>query len=275
MSALLALLCAGLWGASDFTGGQVTKRFTAIRVLAVSQLIALIAGVLIALVSGQTHLTMRIVVGGIGGGIAGYIGMVCLYTGLATGRMGVVSPISSLGAAIPVVYALITGTHISHGKILGCGLALLGAFLTSGPEFSQKFDLRPLLLAFGAALSFGISILFMAHGSKDSAFLTMVMMRFATMPFNIGLIAKNKGFGGFGRRDVPLLVFIGLADFAANITLGYATHIGSMPLAVVLGNLYPVCTAILAFTILHERLHRAQYFGALSAIAGVAIITAL
>jgi drug/metabolite transporter (DMT)-like permease len=275
MSALLALMCAGLWGASDFTGGQVTKRFAAIRVLAVSQLIALLAGVVIALVSGQTHLTMKIVIGGVGGGIAGYIGMVCLYTGLATGRMGVVSPISSLGAAIPVLYALITGTHISHGKILGCALALIGAFLTSGPEFSQKFDLQPLLLAFGAALSFGISILFMAHGSQDSAFLTMVMMRVATAPFNIGLIVRSKSFGGFSRRDIPLLIFIGLADFAANITLGYATHIGSMPLAVVLGNLYPVCTAILAYAVLLERLHRAQYIGAISAVAGVALITAL
>jgi drug/metabolite transporter (DMT)-like permease len=48
---------------------------------------------------------------------------------------------------------------------------------------------------------------------------------------------------------------------------------GLVSLAVVLGSLYPIVTALLAFKILHERLHKIQYVGIGFAIAGVAVIS--
>jgi len=56
--------------------------------------------------------------------------------------------------------------------------------------------------------------------------------------------------------------------------LGVATTKGLVSLAVVLGSLYPIVTALLAFKLLHERLHKIQYFGIVFAIAGVAVIAA-
>jgi drug/metabolite transporter (DMT)-like permease len=68
-------------------------------------------------------------------------------------------------------------------------------------------------------------------------------------------------------------VGIGAADFIANLLLGVATTKGLVSLAVVLGSLYPIVTALLAFKILHERLHKIQYVGIGFAIAGVAVIS--
>ena len=45
-------------------------------------------------------------------------------------------------------------------------------------------------------------------------------------------------------------------------------------LANVLGALYPIMTALLAFKYLHERLHKVQYAGIISAVLGVALIAA-
>jgi drug/metabolite transporter (DMT)-like permease len=42
----------------------------------------------------------------------------------------------------------------------------------------------------------------------------------------------------------------------------------------VLGALYPIFTALLAFQFLHERLHKVPYIGIAAAVAGVAIISA-
>jgi drug/metabolite transporter (DMT)-like permease len=42
----------------------------------------------------------------------------------------------------------------------------------------------------------------------------------------------------------------------------------------VLGSLYPVFTVLLAYFVLHERLHKAQYLGGALAVAGVALISA-
>ncbi len=274
MASLLALLSAALWGSSDFEGGRLSKRYPAISVLGATQLISLVFGALLVIAIGQTDLTPKIFFAGAMAGIGGYIGLICLYAGLATGRMGVVSPISSLSAVIPMSIALIGGERLTTGKAIGCVLALLGAFLTSGPEFSKGVSLKPLLLAFGAALGFGTALSFMAIGSETEPILTMVCMRITTAIITIAIAIRLKGFGGLGIKNLPSLIFIGVADFAANATLGLAIQRGPDAIAIVLGALYPVFTVLLAFLLLRERLHKVQYVGGAAAVAGVALISA-
>jgi drug/metabolite transporter (DMT)-like permease len=42
----------------------------------------------------------------------------------------------------------------------------------------------------------------------------------------------------------------------------------------VLGSLFPIATALLAFKFLHERLQKVQYIGIALAVTGVALISA-
>ena len=274
MASLLALFSAVLWGSSDFEGGRISKRYPAISVLGSTQLISLVFGLVLVFALGETDVTPKIFWAGAAAGIFGYIGLVCLYAGLATGRMGVVSPISSLSTLIPMSIALIGGERMSTGTAIGCALALIGAFLTSGPEFSQGVSLKPLLLAFGAALGFGTALSFIAVGAKEAPILTMVCMRVATAFITIAIAIRLKGFGGLGKRNLPSLIFIGIADFAANATLGLAVNSGPVAVSMVLGALYLVFTVLLAFFLLHERLHKVQYVGGIAAVAGVALISA-
>jgi drug/metabolite transporter (DMT)-like permease len=76
-----------------------------------------------------------------------------------------------------------------------------------------------------------------------------------------------------GKSQVPLLIFIGIADFSANLILGIATTKGLVSLAMVMGSLFPIMTSLLAFIFLKERLHRIQYAGIASAVIGVAMIS--
>jgi drug/metabolite transporter (DMT)-like permease len=151
---------------------------------------------------------------------------------------------------------------------------MLGGFLASGPEVSQGLPLKPVLLALSAAFFFGVALVCMAMGSESSALMTMTTMRTTTLLLGIGLFMKFKNIGGLGKSQLPLLVFIGVADFAANLLLGVATTKGLVSLAMVLGSLYPIATAVLAFKFLHERLHRVQYVGIFFAVVGVSLISA-
>ncbi len=274
MASLLALLSAALWGSSDFEGGRISKRYPAISVLGATQLISLVFGLALTIAVGETEVTPKIFLAGAAAGLFGYIGLICLYAGLSTGRMGVVSPISSLSVLIPMTVALIGGETMSTLTAIGCALAIIGGFLTSGPEFSQGVSLKPLLLATGAALGFGSALTFMAIGAAEAPILTMVCMRIATAFVTIAIAIRKKGFGGLGRKNLPSLIFIGIADFAANAALGLAVNIGPVAISMVLGALYPVFTVVLAFFILHERLHKAQYIGGIAAVIGVALISA-
>ena len=144
--------------------------------------------------------------------------------------------------------------HLGHtaGGVVGVVIALVGVFCASGPELSQGLPLKPLLLALGAAAGFGCALTFIAMGSQSSALLTMVSMRSATFFITIALAIKFKTTGKFNKQDMPALIFIGAADFIANLLLGIACTKGLVSIAMVFGSLYPIATAILAFKFLHE-----------------------
>jgi drug/metabolite transporter (DMT)-like permease len=189
--------------------------------------------------------------------------------------MGVVSPISALSAIIPLLYALIFLNERLTGLVaIGVIFALLGAVLASGPELSQGFPLKPVFLALGAAVGFGTCLIFMTEGSESSALMTMVSMRASTFLISLTILIRLRGTGGMGKSHIGLLIFIGVADFSANLILGIATTRGLVSLAMVLGSLFPIVTALLAFIFLKERLHRVQYVGIVSAVFGVAMIAA-
>ncbi|CAN2205717.1 RhaT Permeases of the drug/metabolite transporter (DMT) superfamily [Candidatus Nanopelagicaceae bacterium] len=279
MASALALLSSLLWGSADYHAGNLSKKFPAIAVLAVSQAIGFITGVFLVVVTGawraEAFGSDGYLVPGVLAGLAGYLGLISLYAALSTGRMGVVSPISSLSALIPLAFALIyKGDQLSTVLSIGVILAMLGGFLASGPEVSQGLPLKPVLLALSAALFFGIALVCMALGSESSALMTMTTMRTTTLIVGIALFIRFKSVGGLGRKQLPLLIFIGVADFAANLLLGVATTKGLVSLAMVLGALYPIATALLAYKFLHERLHRVQYVGIAFAVVGVSLISA-
>ena len=278
MASLLALLSSGLWGSADYHAGKLSKKFPSIAVLATSQAIGFITGLILVLATGawsaQAFGSDGYFFAGACAGLCGYAGLMSLYAALSTGRMGVVSPISSLGSLIPLAYAIIIkGDQLSTILSIGVAAALLGGFLASGPEVSQGLPLKPVLLSLSAAVFFGFALVFMAIGSVSSALMTMTMMRTTTLIIGIGIFLKFRHMGGLGKPELPILIFIGVADFAANLLLGVATTKGLVSLAMVLGSLYPIATALLAYKFLHERLHKVQYVGIAFAVIGVALIS--
>ena len=90
MATLLALLSSVLWGAADFFGGKLSKRYQAIAVTAVSQAFGLLTGIIIVLVSSSWLAPSlgwdNYFLSGVLAGLFGFVGLIAFYTGLATGR---------------------------------------------------------------------------------------------------------------------------------------------------------------------------------------------
>jgi drug/metabolite transporter (DMT)-like permease len=255
----------------------MTKRFKAIAVTGASQAFGLITGIILVVVTGS-YIAPNLSWDGYflpaaGAGIAGFFGLVSFYSGLATGRMGVVSPISTLSAVIPLSFAFVSGERPTAIQILGMCIALLGAFCASGPDIVKGLPIKPLLYGLGAALGFGIALALMAQGSKTSSLMTMTSMRVISVSMCIFIALRFRTVGGFRLSDVWLLIVIGMTDFAANLLLGVATTKGLVSVAMVFGALFPIVTSLLAFKFLKERLHKVQYLGILFAVAGVSLIS--
>lgn len=278
MGSLLALLSSVLWGTADYLAGNLSKRFKAIAVTGVSQSFGLLFGVVCILLFAdfiEPNLSMDgYFLPGVIAGIAGFIGLVAFYTGLATGRMGVVSPISSLSVVIPLVFALAQGERPTVTQTIGIIVAILGAFMASGPEVRNGLPIKPLMFALIAAIGFGTALTFIAIGSETDSLHTMTAMRVASVSICILLALRFRTVGGFAKNNIPLLIFIGVADFLANFLLGVATTKGLVSVAMVFGSLFPVVTILLAYKFLHERLQKVQYVGIAFAIGGVILIAA-
>ena len=278
MGSLLALLSSVLWGTADYLAGNLSKRYKAIAVTGVSQFFGLLFGIS-AILLFSDFITPNLswdgyLIPGVIAGIAGFIGLVSFYTGLATGRMGVVSPISSLSVVIPLIFALTRGERPTNLQAVGILIAIAGAFMASGPEIKNGLPLKPIMFAVIAAVGFGTALTFIAIGSETDSLHTMTAMRVASVTVCVFLALKYKTIGGFVKGNIPLLVFIGIADFLANFLLGVATTKGLVSIAMVLGSLFPIVTILLAYKFLNERLMKVQYFGIAFALAGVLLIAA-
>ena len=53
MATLLALISSLLWGSADFEAGRLSKRYPALVVLGISQIIGLFTGIIIIIISGD------------------------------------------------------------------------------------------------------------------------------------------------------------------------------------------------------------------------------
>jgi drug/metabolite transporter (DMT)-like permease len=274
VAVLLALLSSGMWGTADFLGGVVSRRLPPLAVYGISQAVGFVILVIAATATGGWAAEPGYWLWAIAASILGMVAMLAFYRALSIGPMGIVSPLVSLSVLVPVAVALLRGETPSSIQILGIIAAIVGILLASGPELSGAESARPLILAGVAALGFGGMFVFMAAGSAHDPLMTMTGMRVTTMVIFAVVLLKVRGFGGAVPRDLGPLAIIGVFDALANVAFGFATTLGLLATTSVLGDLYPVVTALLAAIVLHERLRAVQYAGVAAALAGVMLISA-
>ena len=131
MTVLLSLLAAASYGLGDFNGGIFSKRGGPWAVSLLAQLGGTVLVLLVVLVDGgspdRTDFAWALL-GGVGNGF----GTAFLYRGLAAGRMGVVAPVSGVGAVlVPVVVGVVTGERPGPAVWAGLLLAVPAIFLVS------------------------------------------------------------------------------------------------------------------------------------------------
>lgn len=276
MLSLLALASSAVWGTSDFFGGLIAKRLPAIAVVGVTQGLAFVlltVIVLVRLAQGHPPEWGPWVGWAMLAGLAGASGLVAFYTALASGTMGVVAPIASLGVVVPVALGVASGETPSPWVWLGILVAVVGIVLASGPELSGAVSPRPVVLAGCAAVCFGTALFSLDRGARDSLLMALWGMRATSVTMFVLVALFLRSVGGTARRDLLPLALIGSADLLANALFATASSRGQVSVASVLGSLYPVATILLARLVLGERLRPIQQVGVLCALTGAAVIS--
>ncbi len=274
MSPLLALVSSLLWGMSDYLGGTASRTSPVVRVLGLSQLSAAVLLVPLAVVVGLPGDTDYLLPG-IAAGAIGMGALAAFYRALATGTMGVVAPVASLGVVVPVAVGLLRGEAPSALQVAGIAVAVVGVVLASGPELRGAAGATPLLLAAVAAVGFGLVLVLLADGARSSVVMTLLTMRVTAVTLLAVPLLRARGTGQVPlARLLPLVVTIGLFDVSANGAYALATSRAGALVSVtaVLASLYPVVTVLLARQFQHERLRRVQVLGVVGALGGVVLL---
>lgn len=208
--------------------------------------------------------------------IAGIAGLTAFYRGMAVGTMSVVAPISATAAVIPITVGVATGDRPSAVQAIGLAMAFLGVVLASREPagHEERRAVKGVGFALGAAAGFGTFFVLMDAASDADPYWAIMANRVAgvTLLAVAFLLLRPKPLPG--RADIPALVAIGLLDVGANGLFAIASTEGLVSVVATLASLYPVVTILLARYLLHERLAPSQQFGVLTALAGVAAISA-
>jgi uncharacterized membrane protein len=202
---------------------------------------------------------------GVGSGVGGAF----LYRGFAAGRMGVVAPVSAVGAAVlPVVVGVVTGERPDLLVWLGIGLALPGIWFVSREPVAGSGLAAGLFDGVLAGLGFGL--LFAAIGQvPDGAGYWPLVSTQVVSVLAIVLTATALGVAWVPRATSELWgLAAGLLASAAQLAFLLATQTGLLAISAVLTSLYPAVTILLAALVLKEKVHQVQGVGlALCAVA--------
>ncbi|GAB2963785.1 EamA family transporter [Streptomyces pseudoechinosporeus] len=280
MTALFALATSLLWGLADFGGGLLTRRTPALTVVVVSQSIATVVLGAIVVATGAWSEAGPQLWFAVAAGLVGPIAMLAFYKALALGPMGVVSPLGSLGVAVPVGVGLVLGERPGLLQFAGIAVAVVGVVLAGGPQFKgAPVQRQAVLLTLLAAFGFGAVMALIAEASTTltGLFLALFVQRVTNVVAGGTALytAVRRGTEAPPKVEpaaLPALAFVGLADVAANGTYSLAAQNGPVTVAAVLASLYPVVTALAARGILSERLRGVQAAGAGLALVGTVLL---
>jgi drug/metabolite transporter (DMT)-like permease len=274
MTYVLALSAAVIWGWTDFMGGKVSRDLRVLAVICVSQLTAALLFLPVVLVTGMTAEAWTHVGWGVLAGVLTPAALGLLYGALAIGPMTIVAPIVATSVAIPVAVGIAQGETLGVIQYGGAAVVMVGIVLATGPSLrSGRISVRAVAMAFGAALSLGLILVFTARGAAGSAVTTVFTMRVVAGILTGGLLMAARGRSGPGvRKALPALVAIGIGDLASSLAFAHATSSGLLSITSVLSSLYPVFTVMFAWWLHSERLRMVQAVGLVAAFAGVALL---
>ncbi|MGE5074132.1 MAG: EamA family transporter [Anaerolineae bacterium] len=273
VAAAMALTAAVCWGAGDFSGGLASRRTEPFRSVLLVYSVGLIALCAVALWRQEALPPYIDLFWGALAGLLGMFGILLLFQGFASGRMGIIAPVSGvLATALPVVFNALTEGLPGSLKLLGFVIAIASIWLLSRPE---RLGGRPegLGLAIAAGICFGSFFITLDQVSKASMFWPLIAGRAAS-------ISAMLVFALLSRRAIPLknapwglFLLAGILDVLGNVFFLLAIQNGRLDVAAVLGSLYPAITALLARLTLKEQMTRLQVMGVSAAMLAIVLIT--
>jgi drug/metabolite transporter (DMT)-like permease len=279
MPILLAIGAAVGWGATDFLGGQASRRDTSVfLIVAVPDLIgaALLIPVLVARGSAPPD-SPRLLLAAVAG-LAVTAELSLVYRALSRGNAFITAPVGALGAAAAVTIGLIGGDALDLAIAAGLACALLGGGISawSAPATARSTTAGNAAICLGAAGAVGVMLTcFHAAGSVDPYWATAI--EHVSTALSAGLIVAFRKRAvlreSLPRRDqLPTLMLIATVGVGGDLAYAGASHQGALSIVSAISSLYPLTTIALSRLVRGQRATRIQVAGIAVALLGAVLL---
>ncbi|WP_448950717.1 DMT family transporter [Labrys neptuniae] len=283
MAILLGLMAALCWGTTDFLGGTAARALGVRRALFFSQAIGFIGLSLAILFLPAVRAQMAMApasawLWGLAAALSNFLAMLALMAALAHGKAALVAPLTATYGVITTLLSLLTGEALGWWALAGLGLCFIGVPCTvyapdeGGASAASRTSLR---LAMAAALFFGLGFWLQGRlalpGLGTTA--TLWLLYVTNLLCLTGLLAGRPG--EFRPPPASLWVLtsvIGVVSLCGFGTLALGALTGAVAVVTVLSTLSGAVTAALGVVLRGERLSPIQWFGIVTALAGVLLL---
>ena len=211
-------------------------------------------------------------------GAGNVVGLLCAYSALRIGKVGLVGPITSTEGAVTAVIAVVAGEQLAPGAgvalaAIAVGVAL-AAISRADEDDARRSDFRAALFAGGAALSFGFSLYATGRVGQDLGIAWAVLpprvVGVATIAIPL-LVARR---WHLHRAALPFVVVVGLCEVLGFASFAWGARHG-VAVSAVLASQFAAIAAVVSYLAFRERLARIQVVGVATIVVGVSVLGAL
>lgn len=286
MVAALALGSALAYGLSDFVAGLLSRRASFVQVAVAAHAVGCGLTLLALPFAGGGGPGATALLWGGASGIGSGLGTLLLYRGLGRGRMGVVAPLSGLGAVVlPVLVGVGLGERPSTAAWLGIVAALPAIWLVSKEPGRETGEPQPggatgsvsgVVDGLLAGVAFALLFVALDRAGDAAGLWPVAAGQVVALTVLAGVGVATLGAAGvrLPRTQLAGAATVGVLAVAATVLYFLAASAGLLAISAVLASLYPAATVALAAALLRESITAEQVAGLLLAVVAVVLIVA-
>ena len=293
MGILLGLVTALCWGSADLFARFATRRIGTFRTMLYMQLCGFcLLTLVMPRLGGWGHLFdgsgWQPWAWGILAGVLNTSSTLALYRSFEIGKLSIVAPISACYPVLTMLLSALTGERLTPLRLFGLVLTIVGVILVARGEqtpddanrIGEKTQPGKKHLGVSWALfsAFGFGIMFWLLGLRvvpllgSSPSVWVIRLTSVVATALVMLVARQAKALPL-RRDMPLLLGVGLLDTSAYVFNNYGMLHEQTSVVSVLASLYGAVTVALAALFLREKVTASQWLGIVAIFIGIILIS--
>ncbi len=237
-SVVYGIVAAVALGCSDFAASRAGRSESFFSVVRTNMAATAVLCPILLLVKPSSWTASAVVFGALSG-VAMSSGLVALYRGYGTGKVGIVAPVSSVVlSVVPVCFGYARGEQVGGLAVVGMAIGCAAVGLSSwqgatGPD--GQGAMTSVAFGVGSGVLFGVAFSMMAAPGGDVGLVPLVVQR----PVGFLFLAAIRPF-----EKSPLLVQTRRARrLLAAVAVSAGIALASLQIGVQLGNVGPVTVA--------------------------------